>query len=187
MSTFYVAGNLSHSGQEFKRGDTIDLDENAAASLIEAGTLKTEPIANTEAARVPEALSADAPQPEVAGKPMQTGEPSIDGRVDEQSGIDTAKDVTLGADAPQDGLRALSPDVRAGAPNAPQTGSEAPIEPTEDMKRDELEAMAVAEGISAEDAAAASNKAALVEMITARRNGAAALNGDPQTDPSVGL
>lgn len=66
--------------------------------------------------------------------------------------------------------RALSPDVRAGTPNAPQTGSEGPVQPSEEMKRDELEAMAVAEGISEEDAKAAANKGALIEAILAHRD-----------------
>ena len=180
---YFVTGNLNHDCKEYKRGDVIDLDPAGVvqARLHAAGVIQTEPIANTQAARAPapEATS----QPEVAGKPMETGEPSIDGREGERTG-DNARDITPGMDT---GMRALSPDVRAGADMAPVKGSEAAPEPSEDMKRDELEAMALTEGIDAKTVEDAPNKGALIDLILARRQKALELNGEPEHDPSANL
>lgn len=178
---YFVTTNLKHNGRRFVAGDTIDLSDADATRLLDLGVVAGErPVAP---APEPDIAVEPAPQPEVAGKPMETGEPSIDGREGERT-VDNATDVTPGAHSePQNGMRALSPDVRADAPNAPQTGTDAPVEPSDDMKRDELEALALSYGVSEADAKAAPNKTALVELIDARRE----QSSEPEHDPSVNL
>jgi hypothetical protein len=175
---YFVTGNLNHDGREYNRGDVIDLADNskAEAHLLATGVITTEPeIAN---AVVPAPEATPEPQPEVSGKPLETGEPSIDGRAPERSG-DNATDVTPG------GMRALSPDVRPDGDMSPVKGSDAPAEPTEAMTRAELEDIAAAEGISADDAVDAPNKAALIDLILENRTVKPA--DEPENDPSANL
>jgi hypothetical protein len=173
---YFVSGNLRHNGRKYKRGDTIALGDGAAAPLLQAGVIQTEPL--SDAPDVTPPVAEPPTQPVVSGTPVQTGEPSIDGRQDPERRVDNAQDVTPPVDT---GMRALSPDVRAAAPNAPQQSSEAPTEPSEDMKREQLEELAVSEGISEQDAVNAPNKGALVELILKHRK------GEPERDPSAGL
>jgi hypothetical protein len=105
---YFVASNLLHDGKVYYRGDIISLDGLAAMSLLTNGVIQTEPI-EEEPAPAPEPV-ADT-QPEVAGKAMETGEPSIDGREPERT-ADNATDVTPVVED----MKALSPDVRAKTP-----------------------------------------------------------------------
>src|SRR4051812_7612092 len=108
---FYVTSNLIHDGKAYRRGDTISLSDDMATHLLLNGVLQTDPIVEEPA---PELEPMQEMQPEVAGKAMETGEPSIDGREPERTS-DNAEDVTPG-------IRALSPDVRAEAPEKPKKG-----------------------------------------------------------------
>lgn len=98
MATYYVAANLNHDGREYKPGDTVQLSQEAASPLLAAEVISTDP---TLAAAVPEAPVEEQrqPEPEVGGKEVDTGEPSIDGPENESSDNEEAKDVTLGKSA----------------------------------------------------------------------------------------
>jgi hypothetical protein len=153
---YFVTSNLNHDGREYKRGDTISFgdSDSAAKRLLAIGVIQTEPTG--EAPAPAGASDAADVQPQVAGKPLETGEPSIDGREPERT-ADNAADITP-AVAPVGGMRALSPDVRAGGNMAPVAGSEAPLEPTLEMTRVELENVAFAEGVNRVDVDHAPNK-----------------------------
>jgi hypothetical protein len=94
MSEFKVTGNINHNGKSFVAGDTLELEAEQAAQLIEAGVLE-DPNGEKPASRKP-SVRADKPKADkvsVGGAAMETGEPSLDGRGD-QNGQDNAKDVT---------------------------------------------------------------------------------------------
>src|SRR4051794_34632926 len=116
---YFVTSNLTHNGQVYTRGSAIELGENdnvAINSLLAAGVIQTDPIGVTQV-QTPEPEPVADVRPAVAGKALETGEPSIDGR-EPESAEDTAEDVTPG-------IRALSPDVRAEAPEKPKKGKKA--------------------------------------------------------------
>src|SRR5215207_6834031 len=109
---YFVTANLNHDCKEYKRGDVIDFadSDSAAKRLLVLGVIQTEPIGEAQSpAPVSEAPET---QPQVAGSPMETGEPSIDGREADRT-VDNATDVTPGVGALTGGMMALSPDVRS--------------------------------------------------------------------------
>jgi hypothetical protein len=184
---YFVTANLNHDGKEYKRGDQIEFGSSSEARrLVEMGIIQTEPIGEAQS---PAPVSEVPPaQPEVAGKPLETGEPSIDGREPERT-VDNATDMTPGVAG--DGMRALSPDVRADGNMAPVKGSEAP-EPDEKMHRAELEHIALTEGVDGKAVEDAPNKAALVDLILENRKVKEAEKAnsqavDPEHDPSANL
>lgn len=99
---YYVLSNLMHNGESFKRGDRIELTEQFAAPLIEAGAIQAEPI-DAEAAPVTPAQPAEPAT--VGGSAQTTGEPSLDGS-QERTGADTATDITPKVDE-----KATEPEV----------------------------------------------------------------------------
>jgi len=74
---YFVLSNINHDGKAFSRGETIELSDEFAKPLMEAGAIQTEPLGEQPATPV-------APAPEqkdevtVGGTKQQTGEPSID-------------------------------------------------------------------------------------------------------------
>lgn len=186
---YFVTANLNCDGKEYKRGDTIDFDpaHKAVQPLLAAGVIQTKPIGEAPSP-APGSTNAPETQPEVTGKPLETGESSIDGRDPERS-ADNATDITPPVDT---GMRALSPDVRASGEMAPVAGSEAPVEPTLEMTRVELENVAFTEGANRVDVDHAPNKAALIELILENRKAKSAEKpnnqaAEPENDPSANL
>src|SRR4051794_10250817 len=100
---YFVTSNLNHDGKSYQRGDEISLSDEsvAAAHLLIDGVISTQPISEEP---TPELEPLQETQPEVAGKAMETGEPSIDGRAPERT-VDTAEDITPVVTEPKDGLR----------------------------------------------------------------------------------
>lgn len=89
---YYVCSNLNHGGEEFKRGDRVDLSDHDAKPLLDIGVISTDPVREPEAAAATEeAPAADAAK--VGGQPAATGEPSIDGQAAEPARAE-AEDVT---------------------------------------------------------------------------------------------
>jgi hypothetical protein len=78
MTKYFCLGSVIHNKQDFKRGDEIDLSDEAAAPLLEVKAIQTEAV--TEIAPEPEQV-IEQPKPEVVvgGERPQTGEPSFDG------------------------------------------------------------------------------------------------------------
>src|SRR4051812_33282405 len=95
-TTYYVQTNLNHDGKEFKTGDTIELSDVAAAPLLAAGVISTDEVEREEASVTAPQVEESPAEPTVGGTPAESGEPSIDTKVDTQE-ADTATDVTPGA------------------------------------------------------------------------------------------
>lgn len=186
---YYATRNLNHNGVTYKRGDQVRFNPNeteAARTLIANGVIQRNPLPEDTVPGAPAAEPEQEPRPSVEGKPMETGEPSIDGNQDR--GADNAEDITpeTHSEAPQGGMRAMSPDVRADAPSAPQRGSEPLPEPDESMTRAELEEIALNEGIGEGDVTGAPNKSVLVDLIKEHRS-LPADQKQPEHDPSDNL
>lgn len=87
---YFVNSNLNHDGQEYKRGDTINLSELTAAPLVSAGVIGTEAI-ETSQVEVP-VVEEPTPEATVGGDTNGSGEPSLATEVlDEQT---EAADIT---------------------------------------------------------------------------------------------
>src|SRR5690348_1874324 len=99
---YFVTGNLKHDGREYERGALVDIANGAAELLLAMGVIQTDPIASPPPAPAPEPEDGQ-PQPEVAGKALETGEPSIDG--EPERGQDKAEDITpvVAEPEPQEG------------------------------------------------------------------------------------
>lgn len=91
---YHVLSNLNHDNKEYVPGATIDLEQGSTAAviLLEGGIIGTEAPATPAPAPAPVAPEP-AKQPEVGGKPLESGEPSLDGQ-GEPSGTNDAEDVT---------------------------------------------------------------------------------------------
>lgn len=170
---YYVASNVTHDGRAYKRGETIenaDISDENAVALIELGVLSVRPVEapKPQASQPPEEVQSD---PKVGGERSQSGEPSIDNQ-DSATGSSDAKDVTPPTDT--------SPAEEASQPT--QQEPENPAEPNESMTRAALDQMAAERGIPQEAIEAASNKAAVIELI---KNGVSA--AEPEHDPSKDL
>lgn len=107
---------------EFPPGSTIDLDEAAAQPLLDEGVISTDPMEKIE---VHEPVEEEQKvEPIVAGAPIDSGEPALDGTQAAQTSTTDAKDVTpvledmtrseLEAHAADKGI---DPAVVAAAPN----------------------------------------------------------------------
>lgn len=82
MDTYFVCSNLTHSGTEYKRGDTVELSPEAAVSLLDAGVIQTDkievpaPVASEEDANSNAAIDLAV----VGGAATKTGEPALDAK-----------------------------------------------------------------------------------------------------------
>ena len=93
MNTYYVYGNLNHDGKDYRRGDMIDLSDEAASTLLQIGVIGNESLPPQEAAPVPEPAKDVPAEPVAGGEPATSGEPSID--ANEPAAVQTeAVDVT---------------------------------------------------------------------------------------------
>lgn len=131
MTTYFVTGNLSHDGKEYKRGDTIDLVELAAPALIEMGIIsKVEP---ADVVAAPVAIVEEPKEAEVGGEPSTSGEPSID-QSDTKAADGDARDITPGittSTKPAAPIVATSSTTPEPAPlNATSTSSEPVHDPS---------------------------------------------------------
>src|SRR4051812_39824188 len=102
---YFTSTNLKHDGTDYQRGDAIELSQGAAEALLGMGLIQTEPVADVPEAEIPIASEPQV-QPEVGGKPLDTGEPSLDG--------DAAKPIESASRRRR--LKALSPDTAEDAP-----------------------------------------------------------------------
>jgi len=143
---YFVLSQVKHDGKDYRRGDTISLDDPTA--LLAAGVIQQEPLDSETIAEAPVQEPETPRSPEVGGSVAQTGEPSIDG-TPEAAGDDAA-DVTE--------------------------------EVSERMSRQELEERARQAGVADETIAAAPNKGALVEAISASKQAS-----DSEDDVSANL
>ncbi|MEK7992898.1 MAG: hypothetical protein AAB403_03740 [Planctomycetota bacterium] len=90
---YFVSSNLNHDGKEFKRGDTVELSDQAASQLLAAGVVQSESIELAAPASSPDTAPVRASDDAtVGGRAMKTGEPSVDGS-EATSDADTAKEV----------------------------------------------------------------------------------------------
>jgi hypothetical protein len=78
---YHVLGNITHDRKVYRKGDTIELTEAQAAPLLRKGIVATEaPTGTMQEAETPKPKTVPKPKPKVVGgKPLETGEPSIDG------------------------------------------------------------------------------------------------------------
>ena len=92
---YHVLGNLNHDGKAYTRGDVVDLEEGSkvATHLLEAGVVSSSPIPEVVAPQNRELVVEKSKQPAVGGTPLESGEPSFDGR-DDQGSSSEAEDIT---------------------------------------------------------------------------------------------
>ena len=102
MSTYYVLSGLKHNGDTYRRGDEIELTDETASGLVEAGVVQADPV-DTPAPEQKAEAPAEQTRPEsadvarVGGETTTSGEPSLD-RQEAASGRSEATDVTPGVD-----------------------------------------------------------------------------------------
>jgi hypothetical protein len=148
-NNYFVYGNLNHNGVLYKRGDTIELSDEFAPGLLEAGVIGTEEV---QATVPPAPVVEEKPQSsEVAaagGAPLETGESSIDG---------------------------------AAAP----AGEAVDVTPLVDMKRGDLEELAVKEGLDAAEVSKLPNKPAVIALIEKHREAAVAPAGEVEVQEDI--
>ena len=99
---YYVHRNLNHDGTEYRVGDEINISGDAADQLEVMGVIgRNKPEGLPAPTKVEEQIEEEAPaEAKVGGAPSETGEPSIDTKI-ETTEEDTAKDITPGAEGEQ--------------------------------------------------------------------------------------
>jgi len=95
---YHVLLNLKHNGRAYQRGDTVEIEAatKAAAILLADGVISETPIPEVAVPQNRELVVAPEDKvrkPKVGGAPVETGEPSMDGR-DDQGSSSEAEDVT---------------------------------------------------------------------------------------------
>jgi len=92
---YYVLGNLNHDNKAYTRGDVVELEKGsqAATNLLDTGIISKDPIPEVVVPRNRDLVVEKGQKPEVGGEPVETGEPSIDGR-DDQGSSSEAEDIT---------------------------------------------------------------------------------------------
>lgn len=163
MNTYTVLSSLTHDGKSYARGDVVELSDEAAAQLLGARVVQSDPLpqepeppsnARLQSPEAKAAGRAEKGQPKVGGEPNVSGEPSLDGQDTDSTSTD-AQDVTQ--------------------------------EPLERMTRAELDELARTEGVQEASVADAKTKSDVISLITAKRAGAPEPSLDGQDDPSAGL
>jgi len=145
---YFVITNVKFQKRTYTRGSVINVDGVIAEQLLASGAISQD-----------EPTVAASAAPTVASKPTsapseprrKSGEPSIDG--------------------PEDGgTRKEAEDITPVVDNSPETVEDTRVAVSDAMKRDDLEAIALAEGLTQESIDAESTKSSLVSLIEANRN-----------------